>query len=584
MRILLATLNSKYVHTNLALRYLKVCLEEYTQNCETFLKEYTINDNTLSILASIYKTEADIYAFSCYIWNIEQTLEICANLKKIKPESIIVLGGPEVSYESIKIMKENSFIDYIISGEGEKSLPKLICALSDNALDINSIEGLTFRNSAGDIRVNNPHLIEDLSEIPSPFNDDLSCYKDKVAYYESSRGCPYNCSYCLSSTIKGVRYFPIDRVKSDLKKLIDAGAKQVKFVDRTFNCLKEKALEIWKYITENNKDTIFHFEIAAHLIDDEVLDFLSKVPEGMFEFEIGVQTTNKEALCEVGRKTDFDKIKETVTTLRTKNNIHIHLDLIAGLPYENYKSFEKSFNDVYFLNSHMLQLGFLKLLKGSRIRDEYEKHGYKFTAKPPYEVLENRYISYQEIIKLKRIEEMLEIYKNSGRYENAFNYLNRIYTSPFTLFQDLSDYWYKRNMQTRRISQEENYDILFEFYENIIQEDIDEFKEILKIDFVMNNFGLRRCLWQEKYLFKDMKNAVRNILNNQEFVIEYCPELIESGISERFKKVNFEIVKIKGDYNLLMLEKSFDSRGNTKLRHEFIDKKYYHKEEIIISK
>jgi len=582
MKILLTALNSKYAHSNLALKYLKVCLKKDCPSYETVTNEYTINDNMLSILASIYAAKADIYGFSCYIWNIEQTLQICENLKKIKPEAVIILGGPEVSYDSKEVIKKNTFIDFIISGEGELALSKLINALSNNSDNYSAIEGLAYRNQNGNITLNEGFcIIDDLSIIPSPFEGDLSCYKQKVTYFESSRGCPYNCSYCLSSTIKGVRYFPIERVKKELLKLIEAEVKQVKFVDRTFNCSKERAMEIWKYIVANNTNTIFHFEIAAHLIDDEMLGFLEQIPQGMFDFEIGVQTTNEEAISAIGRKTDFDKIKTTVNAIRSKNNIHLHLDLIAGLPYEDYKSFEKSFNDVYTLKPHMLQLGFLKLLKGSRIRDEYKENGYKFTSKPPYEVLESKHISYEEIVLLKQIEEILEIYKNSGRYENSVNYLNKIYSSPFKLFEELSNYWYKRNSQARRISQEENYDILFEFFENNINKNLEEFREVLKLDFVLNNFGAQKRSWLKKYVFKDMKVIIRNILSDQEFINQYCSKLLDCSLTDKIKRVHFEIFKIDiinttiKQPILILIQRKIDSRGIIKTGFKVVDRKYY---------
>jgi len=582
MRILLTTLNSKYVHSNLALRYLKACLEQDCLCCETYLKEYTINDNMSGILASVFKAKADVYAFSCYIWNIEQTMEVCENLKKVNPSVVIILGGPEVSYDSAEIMKNKPFIDFIISGEGEKSIPQLVSTIINRNENYEAIEGLYYRDSEGRIKDNfEPCLIQDLSEIPSPFQNDLSEYNDKAAYYESSRGCPYNCSYCLSSTIKGVRYFPMDRVKSDLKNLIDSGAKQVKFVDRTFNCSSERALEIWKFIIGNNKNTIFHFEIGAHLIDDEMLDFLKQIPEGMFEFEIGIQSTNNAAITEVGRITDFEKINSVVNSLSKMNNIHTHLDLIAGLPFEDYKSFGKSFDDVYALKPHMLQLGFLKLLKGSKIRNEHKKHEYIFVSKPPYEVLANKYISYNEIIQLKQIEEMLEIYKNSGRFENSLEYLNKIYSSPFKLFENLSTFWQERNNHSRKISQEENYDILFEFYKKVINSNIEEFREVLKLDFLLNNFGAKKRLWQRKYVFSNMKATVKEILNSNDFILEYCPQIADAGISERIKKIHFELFKVnKNNYYLIMIEKKHESRGIIKTGYKTIDIKYYKEQSI----
>ena len=587
MKVLLATLNSKYVHTNLALKYLEVCLKKHAQRCEIVQKEYTINDNLLSILASVYEIKAEVYAFSSYIWNIEQTLQICENIKKLKPEAVIILGGPEVSYDPQEVMEKNTFIDFIISGEGEEALPKLINMLSNNLDNYSAIKGLTYRNQNGNITLTQGFcIIDDLSIIPSPFEGDLSCYRQKVTYFESSRGCPYNCSYCLSSTIKGVRYFPIERVKNELLKLIEAEAKQVKFVDRTFNCSKERAMEIWHFIVENNKNTVFHFEISAHLLDDEMIDFLTSVTEGIFEFEIGIQSTNSNTINAVGRKTDFIKISDAVKRIRKRNNIHLHLDLIAGLPFEEYKSFANSFDDTYLLKPHMLQLGFLKLLRGSRIRKERQEHDYKFAKSPPYEVLENKYISFNEITKLKRIEEILEIYKNSGRYENSLDYLEKIYTSPFKLFEGISEYKKNRSSEYIKISQEENYDILFEFYENTIKTDIELFREILKLDFILNNFGAKKRNWQREYIFINMKATIRNILNNQEFLTKYCPQLEHLEMADRIKKVHFEIFKTSFNANnnhlsLIIIERKTNSRGLIKTGYKIVEEKFYNNEKII---
>lgn len=583
MNILLTALNSKYVHSNLALKYLKASLEKGCPDCNAVIKEFTINDVFSNILAEIYTTEADVYAFSCYIWNIEYILELCANLKLVKPETVIILGGPEVSYCSEEVLENNTAVDFIICGEGEKSLSELIMTLKNKCSNYDSIDGLCFR-SINDNKIKSTGfcIIEDLSEIPSPFTGDLSCYNKKVAYYESSRGCPYNCTYCLSSTIKGIRCFPMGRVKNELKKIIDSNAMQVKFVDRTFNTSKQRALEIWKYISENNKNTVFHFEIGAHLLDDEMLDFLKQIPEGMFEFEIGIQSTNKNTINEVCRKTDFEAIKRNVEKLMEYDNIHIHLDLIAGLPYEDYNSFKKSFNDVYSLKPHMLQLGFLKMLKGSKIREEREIHEYKFTLRPPYEILSNKYISYDEIIKLKKIEEMVEIYKNSGRYENTLKFISMNHSSPFDFFESLSEYWYSRNTQKRKISQEESYDILFEYFNNNYKNAIETLRELLKLDFIINNFGARNRFWEYRYVFNDMKAETRNMLNNMEFISEYCAELKDMQASDRIKRVHFEIIKMSGDkYSLMIIKRQNENGAIIKSSCRAIDEKYFKAKEII---
>lgn len=579
MNITLAALNSKYVHSNLALKYLKASLENNSGDYEAVICEYTINDNLLSILTSLYETNADIYAFSCYIWNIEQILKTCENLKKLKPKALIILGGPEVSYDAKKVLENNDFIDFIISGEGENSLPQLINTILKKSDDYTEIEGLAYKNQNGNICLNEVFcVIDDLSTVTSPFKGDLSCYRQKVAYFESSRGCPYNCSYCLSSTIKGVRYFPLERVKQELLNLIQAEAKQVKFVDRTFNSSKERAMEIWRFITENNKNTVFHFEISAHLIDDEMIEFLNRVPKGIFEFEIGIQSTNQDAINAVGRKTDFKRISQVVQKIREKNNIHLHLDLIAGLPYEGYQSFGSSFDNVYRLKPHMLQLGFLKLLKGSRIRDEYRKHGYKFTENPPYEVLENKYISFNEITKLKRIEAILEIYKNSGRFEYSIEFLiKNSYESPFKMFEEIACFWLENKAFERKIAQEEIYDLLFEFYKNRIGKNLEAFSEVLKFDYVLNNFGAKDRYWEKKYNIKNIKNDIRDLLINDEFINMYIPHLKDISLEEKLKRLYFEVIGVnlnnpeRVEPVLIMFEKKNKSRGIKKSEFKVID-------------
>ena len=542
MKLLLTTLNSKYIHSNLALRYLYSCAAD---KMETELKEFTINEELFKILGSINDIGADIIAFSCYIWNITQTAAICECIKKVKPETIIILGGPEVSHDTEEFLKENKFIDYILMGEGEENFPMLLSYILNEKNNLSDIPGLAYKGADDLVCINNPAgVIKDLSIIKSPYITDFQQYKNKVIYYESSRGCPYNCSYCLSATTKGVRYFPMERVKDDLKRLIDAGVGQVKFVDRTFNSDKKRALEIWQYLLANRKDTTFHFEISAHLIDDTMLEFLKEVPKGFFQFEIGVQSTNKETITAINRVTDFQTLSYIVKKIVNMNNIHIHLDLIAGLPYESYERFKKSFDDVYALNPHVLQLGFLKLLKGSPIRESHINHGYKWTRLPTYEILENSYISYDEILKLKMMEEVVETYKNSGRFEHSLNFIiSKYYNSSFEFFDELSQYWKSIGVYDRKLSGEEAFDVLFDFYCKKEWNDKEYLQEILKLDFCLGFFGTPKRKWANKYTIPNIKETISELLFNKEFVEKYTEGLKDASWSEKMKVLSFEVFR-----------------------------------------
>ena len=484
MKILLTTLNSKYVHTNIALKY----LYETIKDKDAYLKEYTINEPIGKILRNINTFNADIIAFSVYIWNVEQTLKICENIKKIKSSVKIILGGPEVTYRSEEILANYSFIDYVIVGEGEEAFPNLIEAMENNFANMPS--SITYRTENG-INVGQIALVSDTNKIPRIAKKVADEYDGRIVYLETVRGCPYNCSYCLSSTIKGIRSFEMDRVKEEIKILIDAKVRLVKFVDRTFNYDKKRALEIWKFILDNNICSEFHFEISAHLIDDETLEFLKSVPKGVFRLEIGVQSTNPDTIKAINRNTNFEVISKVTREIMSVNHITTHLDLIAGLPYEGYERFKKSFNDVYNLRPTELQLGFLKLLSGCQITNEKDIFEYEYTSYPPYEVLKNKFISFEEINKLKYAEEMVDIFYNSLRYENTLEMVVEKFETPFNFYFELSRYAYEEGLFERKISAEEWMDILYKFYKQKEFSDLEEFRGKLKIDH-FNSFGNKR--------------------------------------------------------------------------------------------
>ncbi|MTI68968.1 MAG: DUF4080 domain-containing protein [Firmicutes bacterium] len=539
MKVLLNTLNSKFIHSSLSIRYIKEYCNELDINVE--VNEYTINQNADFIAGEIFKKDPKVVAFSCYIWNIEKTLYIAKLLKKVKCNIKIVLGGPEVSFNSENILKENPYIDIIVHGEGEKTFKELLWTYKNNK-QIKDIDGIVYREKNKIIKNSPRELIDNLDSIPSPFNGDLKEYKNKIVYYESSRGCPFNCKFCLSSTIKGVRFFSIDRVKDDLKKLIDAGVKQVKFVDRTFNTNKEFALDIMKFvISKNPKNINFHFEVTAHLIDEEMLDFLKNVPEGLFQFEVGVQTTNEKTIKSIGRTTDFKKLSSVVKRIKGFKNIHQHLDLIAGLPFEDYESFKKSFNDVYNLSPDKLQLGFLKLLKGSELRKREEEYGFEYINNPPYEVIENDFIEYKEILKLKTIEDLVEKYANEISFENTVKFIiNNFYNTPFEFYSDFARFWEKNNYHLISHSKKKLYKIIYKFYKEEIGKYIDVFNEVIKYDYLYDNRTNVLPDYITCYDTEYIKQARHNFLQNEKYLNKYLNKFKNKPAKKIINKVHFE--------------------------------------------
>ena len=459
MKILLTTLNSKYVHSNLALKYLYASAEK--SRCSIDIQEFTINNEEDYIFTELLRKDYDVICFSCYIWNVERILYLAENLKKARPEIKILLGGPEVSFDVIPFMSQHKFIDFIISGEGEASFAGLVEALLSDEREFEKIQGLTYRQN-GKIYVNQAAPPLQFESVPFPYLS-LVCEEDKILYYESSRGCPYQCSYCLSSLERKVRALSMERVKSDLSYFIYKRVRQVKFIDRTFNWNPKRCLEIMRYlILSDNGTTNFHFELCGDLIDEEMIRLLGAARPGLFQFEIGVQSTNERSLRACNRSADFQKLAENVKRLREPDNIHLHLDLIAGLPYEDYPSFRKSFNDVYSLKGHQLQLGFLKLIKGAPIRDQAEEHGYVCRSKPPYEIISSKYISADALIRLKKIENLLDLYYNRGGFRRTLEFAAESSAeTPFDFFEELADYYYLKGFQHKSHKKEDLYRIFY---------------------------------------------------------------------------------------------------------------------------
>lgn len=545
MKTVIVALNAKYVHSSLAAWYLKSSCGEECGEIEVM--EFTINDSLDSILAAIYLERPDVAAFSCYIWNMENVLKLAENLKKVCVGVKLVLGGPEVSFDAVDLMDSNPYVDYIISGEGELSFKLLLRHLQDGTGRIEDAYGLAFRTDKG-IKANKPvNLIENLDSIPTPYTDDMfNSSGGRIMYFESSRGCPFSCSYCISSTFHGVRYFTLDRVKSDLLRIMKSDARQIKFVDRTFNCNRERAKEIFRFVIENapqiNPGLNFHFETAADLFDEEITDILAKAPAGLIQLEIGIQTTNAKALKAIDRVTRLDRVYYYVNKLRENGNIHLHLDLIAGLPEEDFQSFRNSFDDVYNMRPHQLQLGFLKMLKGSKLRAQSSSYGYVFREYPPYEVLFNNYMTFGELLELKKIEEMVERYYNSGRFVKTLEYIiPAFFGSPFEFYRKLSAFGFEKGYLDRALSSRELYSILFEFIKTVIdQTGYGLLNDYLKLDFLASDSSNNLPGGLERTESKNFKEWCFEFLKNEQNIRTYLPGYINVPAKQIFKNVHFE--------------------------------------------
>jgi radical SAM superfamily enzyme YgiQ (UPF0313 family) len=554
MKTILTTLNSKFIHSALSIRYLKA----YSKEIPIELMEFTINQNIDYIVGEIYKKKPDIIGFSTYIWNRDETLKVCEMLKIVSSNTKIILGGPEVSFDGDELLQKYWFVDFIVYGEGEETFEKLLKTIINENHDYDDINGLIYREGDKVIKNSPRVLIHNLDSIPSPYRDIEDDFRNKIVYFESSRGCPFNCQFCLSSTIKGVRYFSLDRVKEDLGRLIDAKVKQVKFVDRTFNANKEYAMEIMNFImSKNPKNMNFHFEVTAHLLDDEMLQFIKKAKEGLFQFEIGVQSTNEMTLNAIGRTTNFKKLKSVTEEIRDFRNIHQHLDLIAGLPYEDYNSFKKSFNDVYEIKPEKIQLGFLKLLKGSELRNKKDEYGFKFLDMPPYEVLETDYIKYNEMLKLKGIEDLVGRYYNEGYFENTLEYIiTNHYNTAFDFFEDYLKFWEKKKYHTVSHNRNRLYEILMEFYNFKGFSDLKLLNEIIKYDYLYNNRNTNIPEGIKRVAISLIQKNKHEILKNQELLNDCLAHYKDIPTKQIINKVHieefeFDVIKLfKNDYVL----------------------------------
>lgn len=464
MKILLAACNAKYIHSNLAVYNLKSCSGEYSSR--VVVKEYTINQIRDDILKDIYLEQPDVVCFSCYIWNISFVRELVPDLKKILPQVEFWAGGPEVSYDAVEFLKKNPAFFGVMVGEGEETFHELAGYYIERKPEtLSGIRGVAFRdeNKGRDIVHTGWRELMDLSKVPFAYSN-LTEFKNRIIYYESSRGCPFSCSYCLSSIDKKLRFRDIELVKKELQFFIDNKVPQVKFVDRTFNCKHDHAMEIWRYITENdNGITNFHFEISADLLRSEELALMKTMRPGLIQLEIGVQSTNPQTIKAIRRTMDFEKLKGIVEQIHSFGNIHQHLDLIAGLPYEGYDGFHKSFCDVYALRPEQFQLGFLKVLKGSHMMEMTGEYQILYKDREPYEVLSTAWMTYGEILRLKMVESMVEVYYNSGQFKNTLVFLEKYFDDPFRMYEALGRFYEKKGYSEISHSRMRRYEILMEF-------------------------------------------------------------------------------------------------------------------------
>ncbi len=483
IKAIMVAVNAKYVHTNIAVRYIsRYCLEK---NTECSFCEFTINEPQNNVLAQLYEMECDIYGFACYIWNIDYVIRLCKNLKKLKPDTKIILGGPEVSFDADELLEKYDFIDCIICGEGEKAVYELV-------LNPPTQRSVIYGERLEAEALSFPYSEEDLQEIVKG---------EKLIYYETSRGCPFNCAYCLSAVDTGSRYLPLARAKREIKYLVQHGALTIKFVDRTFNADKNRAEELWKYCLSLGGNTCFHFEIGADLLTDELIDLLKAAKPGQFQFEIGVQTTNQKTISEISRVMNIDTLSKNVIRLRNETNVMLHLDLIAGLPYESFESFKNSFNDVYALGPHVLQLGFLKLLKGSPLRMRATDYKMEFSDFAPYEIFSTDYLGFDDVIRLKAIEDVLERYFNSGRFYDTLDEAIKSFESPFDFYYKLSEYWKAHHLVGQGVKRISLYTHLYEFLKTKMNgECLKKTMAVMKKDFSKwHSNGIGTPDWYKEY-------------------------------------------------------------------------------------
>ena len=519
MKFLLVALNAKYIHSNPALYSLRAYVgEELQEHVE--IAEYTINHAFTDVLADIYQRKPDVIGLSCYIWNIEQMLELVTELGKLMPQVPIWLGGPEVTYDAPKLLEKYPGVTGVMVGEGEETFKQLLeCYVNHGVVGseaLQHIPGLCLPEG-----FTAPRELTDISALPFLY-EEMEPFQNRIIYYESSRGCPFRCSYCLSSIDKKVRLRDIGVVKKELQFFLDKKVKQVKFVDRTFNCNHDHAISIWKYLLENDNDvTNFHFEIAADLLNEEELKLLGQMRPGLVQLEIGVQSTNPNTLEAIHRVMDVEKLEQVVASINAGKNVHQHLDLIAGLPYEDYESFGNSFNRVYAMEPELLQLGFLKVLKGSEMCERATEYGIYYTDKAPYEVLFTKWLSFEDVLRLKKIEEMVELYYNSNQFVHTLRFLEQAFETPFRMYEELAAFYERKGYFTNSPARSYRYQVLLEFACECDEQYKDVYRELLTYDmYLRENLKSRPEFAKELTVYKEQFKA---FYRQEEEKREYLP-------------------------------------------------------------
>ena len=507
MKVLLTAVNAKYIHSNPAVyslqKFVTAYAPEYGKDVE--LAEFTINHYADDILQEIYRRRPDVVAFSCYIWNLQMIERVLEDLPRVLPEVQIWAGGPEVSYDAPEFLKKHGCMTGVMMGEGEETFLDLM-EYWHGKKNLSEIPGITWRDGKGEIKVQPGRPLLDMNRLPFLY-DELDDFEHRIIYYESSRGCPFSCSYCLSSIDKSVRFRDAQTVVKELQFFLDRKVPQVKFVDRTFNCRHSHALTIWNYIREHdNGITNFHFEIAADLLNEEELALLNTMRPGLVQLEIGVQSTNQKTIEAIDRVMDFSHLCSVVKRVQSGHNIHQHLDLIAGLPWENFDSFRQSFNDVYHLYPDQLQLGFLKVLKGSKMQEKAEEYGIVYHSDPVYEVFYTNWISYQEILELKQIEDMVEVYYNSGQFPNTIRHLEKEFCDPFTMYQHLAAFYGQQGWWGQSHSRMQRFEMLREFIHSVSENRI--YDELLLLDLYLRENSKSRPKWAP-----DLQNEKKQFLD-----------------------------------------------------------------------
>ncbi|XCP86103.1 B12-binding domain-containing radical SAM protein [Roseburia hominis] len=582
MKILLAAINAKYIHSNLAVYSLRAYAKEKLPeeaDITIDIAEYTINQQTDAILQDIYKSRPDMLCLSCYIWNITYVEEVVREVHKILPDAIIWLGGPEVSYDACQTLLRLPEVDGVMKGEGEETFLELIYCYAGRGNSLEDIEGITWRkrssdsfaeagSGSGEVIENPWRQVMDLSEVPFIY-EDMDIFKNKIIYYESSRGCPFSCSYCLSSVDKCLRFRKLELVKKELQFFLDHQVPQVKFVDRTFNCRHDHAMAIWSYILEHdNGITNFHFEISADLLKEEELELMRHMRPGLIQLEIGVQSTNPETIREIRRTMRFEEVARIVRRIHSFGNIHQHLDLIAGLPYEDYESFRKSFDDVYALEPEQLELGFLKVLKGSYMEEQKANYSLIYKSAPPYEVLATRWLPYADTLRLKEIEEMVEVYYNSRQFCYTLPWLIRRFTGPFAFFEELAKFYEVRELTQESHARVTRYGILLAFAGEKDPEHLEEYRQLLTLDFYLReNAKNRPAFAGEERVHKEL---AREFYDKEDIERKYLWNYDEFDKRKMRKMTHLEAFtnNVLGDMKPETLVLLFDYKNRSPLNHQ----------------